>query len=106
VGHIDAHCHNCGGFGQKSKDCWNSRRQSMRDISFYMARRENEAWKKDNVRMEAQKTSVEKPGHFQKWMKKTEHQDMNKCIQNEESLTFYEAYAGSYGNSCVYTQFV
>jgi hypothetical protein len=62
VGHIVAHCHNmrcysCSGFGHKSKDCWNSRRQSMRNTSYYMERRENEAWKKDNVeRMEAQKT--------------------------------------------------
>jgi hypothetical protein len=61
VGHIVAHCHtmrcySCSGFGHKSQDCWNSRRQSMRNVSYYMERREHEAWKKDNVeRMEAQK---------------------------------------------------
>jgi hypothetical protein len=45
----------------------------MRNASYYMARRENEAWKKDNIeRMEAQNTSAEKPRHFQKWMKKIE----------------------------------
>jgi hypothetical protein len=108
VGHIAAHCHSmrcysCSGFGHKSQDCWNSKRQSMRSTSYYMARRGNEAWKKDNVeRMEAHKTSVEKPRDFQKWMKKIEHQDMNEGIQNEESLTFSEAYAGSCGKNCIY----
>jgi uncharacterized NAD(P)/FAD-binding protein YdhS len=77
----------------------------MMNTSYYMERRENEAWRKEKVeRMEAQKTSVEKPGHFQKWLKKTEQQDMNEGMQNEESLTFSEAYVGSYGNNCIYTQ--
>jgi hypothetical protein len=51
VGHITAHCHtmrcyNCGGFGNKAHDCWNSRRQSMRNDSY---RRVNETWKKNEV---------------------------------------------------------
>jgi hypothetical protein len=39
-------------------------------------------------------------------MKKTEQQDMNEGIKNEESLTFSEAYVGSCGNSHVYMQSV
>jgi hypothetical protein len=46
-------CYECNGFGHKSWDCWNLRRQTMRNDSYNMTRRENETWKKDNVeRME------------------------------------------------------
>jgi hypothetical protein len=59
----------------------------MRNTSYNMERRE---WKKDNVeRMEAQRTSVEKQRHSQKWMKKTEQLYKNEGIKNgfhEESL--------------------
>ena len=52
-----------------------------------MERRE---WKKENVeRMEAQRESVEKKRHSQKWMKKTEQLDKNEGIKNgfhKESL--------------------
>jgi hypothetical protein len=59
----------------------------MRNTSYFMERRENEAWKKDKVeRMEAQKTSVKKLEHFQKWMKNTKQLDMNEGIDNEECL--------------------
>ena len=66
--------------------------------------RENETWKKDNVeRMEAQRTSTEKLGHSQKWMKKTEQPDMNEGIKNQESFTLSEAYEGSFGTSHIDT---
>jgi hypothetical protein len=75
----------------------------MRNASYNMERRENETWKKDNVeRMEAQRTSTEKLGHSQKWMKKTEQLDMNEGIKNEASLIFSEAYVGSCGNNHVH----
>jgi hypothetical protein len=86
VGHIAAHCHKmrcykCSGFGHKAQDCWNSRRHLMRSVSYSMETRAHITWKEDNVeRMEAQSTSIEKPGHSQKWMKKTEQQDMNEDI--------------------------
>jgi hypothetical protein len=54
VGPIAAHCYtmrcySCGGFGQKSQNCWNSRRQSMRNASYNTTRRVNETWKKNEV---------------------------------------------------------
>jgi hypothetical protein len=53
VGHIAAHCHtmrcyNYSGFGHKSHDFWNTRRQSMRSDSYSMTRRTHEAKKEDN----------------------------------------------------------
>jgi hypothetical protein len=112
VGHIVAYCHtmrcyNCSGFGHKTQDCWNSRRQSMMSASCSMERRAHATWKKENVeRMEAQSTSKEKPGHFQKWMKKTKPPEQNGSHEASSSLAFFQAYTGSYGNNRVYTRFV
>jgi mevalonate pyrophosphate decarboxylase len=75
----------------------------MRSASNIMERRTHVNWKEYNVeRMEAHKINVDKPGFFQKWMKKIEHPDMNERTKNEESLTFYEAYTGSFGSSHVH----
>jgi hypothetical protein len=44
--------------------CWNTRRKSMRNVSYSMARRTHEERKGDNIeKMEAQSSSSEKPGH-------------------------------------------
>jgi hypothetical protein len=52
--------------------------------SYSMAIRELVTWKEENVeRMEAQSTSIEKSGHSQKWMQKTEQPDMNEGIKNQ-----------------------
>jgi hypothetical protein len=89
IGHIVAHCHtmrcyNCSGFGHKSEDCWNKRRQSMRNDSYNMEIRSNETWNNDNVEiMEDQRTSTKKLGHSQRWMNNIEQQDMNEGIKND-----------------------
>jgi hypothetical protein len=60
-------CYNCSGFGQKSKDCWNTRRNYMMRTSHSMTRRRNEVRKGDIFEnMEAQSSSSEKQGHLQK----------------------------------------
>jgi hypothetical protein len=62
-------------------------------------------WKEEDVeRMEAQSTSTEKLGHFQKCMKKTKPPEKNGGHEATSSLTFFEAYVGSYGNSGVYAR--
>jgi hypothetical protein len=108
VGHIVAHCHtmrcyNCSGFGHKSQDCWNTRRQSMRSVSYSMTRRTHEARREDNVgNMEAQSSSSEKLGHLQKWVKKTEQSEQNGSPKASSSLTSSEEYVGYIGNSRVH----
>jgi hypothetical protein len=110
VGHIAAHCHtmrcyNCSGFGHKSQDCWNTRRQSMRSVSYSMTRRTHEARREDNVEnMEAQSLSSEKLGHLQKWVKKTEQSEQNGSPKESSSLTSSEEYVGYIGNSHVHTR--
>jgi hypothetical protein len=110
VGHIAAHCHtmrcyNCSGFGHKSQDCWNTRRQSMRSVSYSMTRRTHEARKEDNVgNMEAQSSSSEKMGHLQKWVKKTEQSEQNGIPKASSSLTSSEEYTGYIDNSHVHTR--
>jgi hypothetical protein len=52
VGHIVVHCHtmrfyNCSGFGKKSQDCWNTRRNSMMRTSYSMTIIRNEVRKGD-----------------------------------------------------------
>jgi abortive infection bacteriophage resistance protein len=55
-------CYNCGGFGHKAQDYWNSRRQSMRNDSYNTTRRVNETWKKNEVEIiEYHRTKAEKP---------------------------------------------
>jgi hypothetical protein len=70
VGHIDVHCntmtcYNCSGFGHKSHECWNTRRNSMMRTSNSMARRRNEVRKGDIFeKMDAQSSSSEEQGHL------------------------------------------
>jgi mevalonate pyrophosphate decarboxylase len=76
----------------------------MMSASYNMERRGHEAWNTYNVeRMEAHKTSANKLGHFQKWMKNIEQKDMSEGIKNEEIFTFFEAYMGFFENNHVYT---
>jgi hypothetical protein len=70
-----------------------------------MERRAHETRKEDNVEnMEAQSSSYEKLGHFQKWMKKTEQPEQNGIHEASSRLTFSEAYMGSCGRSHIHTQ--
>jgi hypothetical protein len=79
----------------------------MKSASYSMTRRTHKYRKEDNVEnMEAQSTSTEKPGHLQKWMKKTEQPRQNGSHEASSSLTFSEAYTGSCGRSHIYTQVI
>jgi hypothetical protein len=70
VEHISIHCntmrcYNCSGFGHKSDECWNTRRNSMMRTSNSMARRRNEVRKGDIFeKMDAQSSSYEEQGHL------------------------------------------
>jgi hypothetical protein len=64
-------CYSCSGFGHKSQECWNTRRNSMMRTSHSMDRRRNEVRKGDIFEnMDAQSSSSEEKGHLQKWVKK------------------------------------
>jgi hypothetical protein len=57
-------CYSCGGYGHKAHNCWNSRRQSMRNDSYNTTRRVNETWNKNEVVViEDQRTTFKKLGH-------------------------------------------
>jgi hypothetical protein len=70
VGHIDIHyntmrCYICNGFGQKSQECWNIRRNFMMRTSHSMARRRNEVRRGDIFeKTDAQSSSFEEKGHL------------------------------------------
>jgi hypothetical protein len=52
-------CYKCDWFGEKSKNCRKSRRQSMRNNSYNSGRKYNEGWKK--IRNDKyQRTNLEK----------------------------------------------
>jgi len=75
----------------------------MRSASCSMERIAHVNWKEDNFEMmEAQSTSTNKPRQFQKCMKKTKPLEQNGIHEASSSLTFSEAYAGSYGKNHVY----
>jgi hypothetical protein len=64
-------CYSCGGYGHKAHNCWNSRRQSMRNVSYNTKRRVKETWKKNEVAViEDQRTKFNKPGHSQMWIER------------------------------------
>jgi hypothetical protein len=98
-------CYNCSGFGHKSQDFWNTRRNSMMRTSHSMARRRNEVIKGDIFEnMDAQSSSSEEQGHLQKWVKKTEQPDQNERLKGSSSVLSIEAYMGDNGISHVHTQ--
>jgi hypothetical protein len=78
VGHIVSHCHTMrcyifSGFGYKSQDFWNKRRNSMMRNSYSMTRRMHEVRKEDIFeKMEAQRSGSENLGQLQKLVKKTQ----------------------------------
>jgi hypothetical protein len=58
-------CYNYSGFGHKSHDCWNARRNSMMRTSNRMARRRNKV-RKGGIfeKRDAQRSSSEEQGHL------------------------------------------
>jgi hypothetical protein len=77
----------------------------MKSASYSMTRRTHESRKEDNVEnMEAQSSSSEKLRHLQKWVKKDEQLEQNGSHEASSSLTFFEAYVGSYGEIRLHTQ--
>jgi hypothetical protein len=42
-------CYNCGGYGHKEYNCWNSRKQSMINASYSATKGVNVTWKKNEV---------------------------------------------------------
>jgi Ni/Co efflux regulator RcnB len=91
VGHIATHCYtmrcySCGGFGHKSHNYCNSRKQLMRNSSYNTTKRVNETWKKNEVAViEYQRTNFKKLGHSQMWIEKTEQVNMSEvdcCKKN------------------------
>jgi hypothetical protein len=84
-------CYSCGGYGHKSYNYWNSRKQSMRNVSYKMTKGVNETWKKkETAVIDDQRTKLKKPGHSQKWIAKTEQVNMSKvdcCKKNVSHVT-------------------
>jgi hypothetical protein len=96
-------CYSCSGFGHKSQDFWNTRRNSMMRTSYSMTRRRHQVRKEDIFEnMEAQSSSSEKLGHLQKWVKQNEQSEQNDSLKGSSSLTYSKAYAGYNGNNCVH----
>jgi hypothetical protein len=110
VGHVVSLCHTMrcysySGFDDKSKYCWNTGRQSMRSVSYIITRRTHEARREENIgNMEAQRSSSEKLGHLQKWVKKTGQLEKNEIPKASSSLTSSKEYMSYIGNSCVHTR--
>ena len=72
-------CYSCSGFGHKAQDCYNSRRQQMRNAPYSSTRNFHESWKENDVkRKKFKKTNVEDKGHSQTWMKKTEQLNIDE----------------------------
>jgi len=75
-------CYTCSGFGHKSQDCWNTRRNSMMMISYSMTRRGNEVRKGEIFKkMEAQSSSFEMKGHLQKWVRRMNNQRRMEALR-------------------------
>jgi hypothetical protein len=96
-------CYNYSGFGQKSQEYWNTRRNSMMRTSHSMARRRNEVRRGDIFEnMDAQSSTFEEKGHLQKWVKKTEQPDQNERLKGSSKVSYTEAYVGDSGDSHVH----
>jgi hypothetical protein len=56
-------CYSCGGYGHKAHNCWNSRKQSIRNASYNTTKKVKETWKKNEVAViEDQRTKFKKLG--------------------------------------------
>jgi hypothetical protein len=93
-------CYSCSGFGHKSQECWNTRRNSMMRTSHSMARRRN-AVRKGGIfeNMDTKSSSFEEKSHLQKWVKKTEQPDQNEILKGSSNVPFNKAHAGNSGDS-------
>jgi hypothetical protein len=99
-------CYNYSGFGHKSQECWNTRRNSIMRTSHSMARRRNEVRKGDIFEnMDTQSSSSEEKGHLQKWVKKTEQPDQNEILKGSSIVPFTKEHASNCGDSRVSTHF-
>jgi catechol-2,3-dioxygenase len=77
--------YSCGGYGHKAYNCWNSRKQSIRNASYSMTKGVNKTWKKNEVaEIKYQRTKFKKPGHSQIWIENTEQVNMSEvnCYKN------------------------
>jgi hypothetical protein len=98
-------CYSYSGFGHKSQECWNTRRNSMMRTSHSMDRRRNEVRKGDIFeKMDTQSSSSEEKGHLQKWVKKTEQPDQNERLKGSSNVTFTKAHTGNSGDSRLSTR--
>jgi hypothetical protein len=98
-------CYNCSGFGHKSQECWNIRRNSMMRTSHNMDRRRNEVRKGDIFEnMDAQSSIYEEQGHLQKWVKKTKQPENNERLKGSSKMSSIEAYVGDSGISRIHMQ--
>jgi hypothetical protein len=71
--------------------------------SYSMTRRRHEVRKEEIFeKMEAQISSLDKLGHLQKWVKKTEQSEQNVSLKGSSSLLSSEAYAGYNGNTRIH----
>jgi hypothetical protein len=96
-------CYSCSGFGHKSQECWNTRRNSMMRNSHRMARIRNEVRNGDIFEnMDTQRSSSEDKGHLQKWVKKTEQPDQNERLKGNSNVSSTKAHAGNSSDSRVY----
>jgi hypothetical protein len=95
----------CSGFGQKSQEYWNTRRNSMMRTSYSMTRRRTEVRKGDIFdNMDAQRSSYKEKRHLQKWVKKTEQPEQNEILKGSSNVSSTEAYVGDSGISHVHLQ--
>jgi hypothetical protein len=98
-------CYSCSGFGHKSQDYWNTRRNSMMRSSYSMNKRRHEVRQEDIFeKMEAQISSSKNLGHLQKWVKKTEQSEHNGSLKRSSNLSSSKAYVVYNGNSHVHMQ--
>jgi hypothetical protein len=86
-------CWNCNhvGYGHKSHNYWNSRKQSMRNDLYNMKKGVNGKWKKNEVAViEYQRTKFKKPRHSQTWVENTKQvnkSEVDCCKKNCSCVT-------------------
>jgi hypothetical protein len=99
-------CYSYSGFGHKSQECWNTRKNLTIRTLNSMARRRNEV-RKGYIfeNMDAQSSSSEEQGYLQKWMKKKEQPEQKESLKGSSSMSSTKVYAGDSGISRVHTQF-
>jgi hypothetical protein len=77
----------------------------MMRTSYSMTRRRHEFRKEDIFEnIEAQRSSSEKMGHLQKWVKKNEQLEHNGSLKGSSTLSYSKSYVGYNGNNRVHTQ--